>query len=434
LKKMQALRLLAIDGLDARIACYRNTTVRAAQFVAQAEHVARTLPRAAHSINLSENRYHFLLGWVAACLREQVTLLPSDRTDDVLSRLRREYPDHHSIDDELIGRLASQSAASVSTTIPPHWQLPADRIVAIAFTSGSTGRSTPHPKSWGSLFHNSRLAAASVLGGSHRALVSTVPPQHMYGLEASLLSALTAQSLLYDGRPFYPADVRRALEAMPAPRVLLSTPAHLKVLAASAVELPPLERVVCATAPLPVALARRIEAAWNTQLVEIYGCTEAGVMAHRRPAQSESWRTFDGGTMTTATGVAEYRAPHLDAPVPLQDVLDLRSATEFFLRGRTADMIKVAGKRASLQDLTRQILAVPGVLDAVMFQPDTDGRPAAVVVAPGLTATTILHELRRHLDGAFVPRPLIVVDELPHNPVGKLPREELLALLAKARS
>jgi acyl-coenzyme A synthetase/AMP-(fatty) acid ligase len=255
----------------------------------------------------------------------------------------------------------------------------------------------------------------------------------MYGLEASLLSALTAQSLLYDGKPFYPADVRRALEATSAPRVLVTTPTHLKALADAAVELPPIERVVSATAPLQAELARRIEAAWNTQLVEIYGCTEAGVMAHRRPAHSESWRTFAGGTMA-ATDVAEYHAPQLPAPVPLQDVLELRSSTEFFLRGRAEDMIKVAGKRASLQGLTRQILEVPGVEDAVMFLPDKDGRLAAAVVAPGLTAAAILHELRRHLDGAFVPRPLIIVEKLPRNSVGKMPREELLSLFAKARS
>ena len=120
--------------------------------------------------------------------------------------------------------------------------------------------------------------------------------------------------------------------------------------------------------------------------------------------------------------------------MPLQDILELRSPTEFFLRGRAADMIKVAGKRASLQELTRQILALPGVEDAVVFLPDTDARPAAAVVAPGLTAAAILRELRTRLDGVFVPRPLVIVDQLPRNSVGKLRREELLGLLAKARS
>jgi len=292
----------------------------------------------------------------------------------------------------------------------------------------------PHPKSWGSLFHNSRLAAAEVLGGTNRSLVSTVPAQHMYGLEASLLSTLTAESFPYDDKPFYPADVRRALASMPAPRVLVTTPAHLKVLAESAVELPTLDRVVSATAPLPVELARRIEIAWQTALVEIYGCTEAGVMAHRRPSQSESWRTFNGGRMSTSSGAAEYFAPQLQGPVPLQDVLELRSTTEFFLRGRNADMIKVAGKRASLQELTRQILEVPGVEDAVVFLPDPDARPAAAVVAPGLTADAILRELRAHLDGVFVPRPLMIVEKLPRNSMGKLPHDMLLRLIAQGRS
>jgi acyl-coenzyme A synthetase/AMP-(fatty) acid ligase len=426
---MQAIPVLAIDRLDAPVAYYEGATVDAARFVAQAEHVARALPRAAHVINLAENRYRFLIGWVSACLREQVTLLPPSRTDGVLARLRAAYPDNHTIDDASIARLLTAAPAPDSETIPEHWQLSAERVVAIAFTSGSTGESTAHPKTWGSLSHNSRLAAAEVLGGPRRSLVSTVPAQHMYGLEVSLLSALTAQSVLFDGKPFYPADVRRALECVPAPRVLVTTPAHLKVLADAAIELPPLDRVVSATAPLPRELALKMEAGWRTQVFEIYGCTEAGVVAHRRPAAAESWRTFAEGTIAARASGTEYSAPQHPGPIALQDVLELRTPTEFFLRGRAADMIKVAGKRTSLQELTRQILAVPGVEDAVVFLPDTDARPAAAVVAPGLTASQVLRELRMQMDGVFVPRPLVVVDELPRDSLGKLPREKLLTLM-----
>jgi len=431
---MKTLPLLVVDSLDAHIASYRNVPVAAREFVAQAEYVAQALPRAAHVINLSENRYHFLLGWVAACLRGQVTLLPSSRSDDVVGKLRHEHPDHHTIDDVSMASICSRKAFQPAESIPAGWQLPADHIVAIAFTSGSTGDPTSHPKTWGSLFQNSRLAASQVLGSGNRAVVSTVPPQHMYGLEASLLSALTAGSVLFDDRPFYPADVRHALEAMTAPRVLVTTPAHLKVLAEADVKLPPLGRVVSATAPLPVELALRIETEWNTQVMEIYGCTEAGVMAHRRPAQSETWRTFEGGMMSTNEGVTEYFAPQLAGPVPLHDDLDLQSATEFQLRSRSTDMIKVAGKRGSLLELTRQILAIAGVHDAAVFMPDNDARPAAAVVAPGLSAADILRELRARIDGVFVPRPLVIVDELPRNSVGKLPRETLLRLLAKSRT
>jgi acyl-coenzyme A synthetase/AMP-(fatty) acid ligase len=407
--------LLAGVAPDAPVVRYGDSTVRAAQFIAQAEQLARSLPRTAYVINLAENRHHFLLGWVAACLREQVTLLPAGQTEDVLTRLRRDYPDHHTLDDE--GML---------------WEVPAARVVAIAFTSGSTGDPQAHVKTWGSLFQNARLAATEVLGGMERSQVSTVPPQHMYGLEASTLGALTSGCFLYDRKPFFPADVRDALAAMPAPRVLVTAPAHLHVLADAALDLPALDRVVSATAPLGVELARRIETAWDTQVVEIYGCTEAGVMAHRRPTQTEYWHPFTGGTIENVAGAAEYRAPQLAGPVPLQDVVELRPDHTFFLRGRAGDMIKVAGKRASLQELTRQVLSVRGVEDAVVFLPDADARPAAAVVAPGIAAATILTELRTRLDGVFGPRPLVIVERLPRNSVGKLPHEALMRLLARS--
>ena len=58
----------------------------------------------------------------------------------------------------------------------------------------STIRGWPRPRCWAD-----RIAA----------LVSTVPPQHMYGLEASLLSALTAPAApCTTASPFFPADVR----------------------------------------------------------------------------------------------------------------------------------------------------------------------------------------------------------------------------------
>lgn len=429
---MQALPLLAIDALDARIAYYDDAPVSAGQFAAHAQHLAQTLPPAAYAINLAGNRYRFLLGCVAAWRRGQVTLLPSSQATGAIAELQRDYPDHHVIDDDFVAQHLSQSSAPVVGA--GDWRLPADRVVAIAFTSGTTGQPQAHPKTWGSLFYNSRFAAEEVLGGTGLSVVATVPPQHMYGLEASLIGALSAGCCLHDGRPFFPADVRDALLRMPAPRTLVTTPAHLKVLAESNVELPALHRVVSATAPLSVELARRIETRWHTQVFEIYGCTEAGVMAHRRTTATDRWRTLRGGTIVQLNGDAEYRAPQLAQATPLQDVIDLQSDSEFLLRGRAGDMIKVAGKRASLQELTRQVLSVPGVVDAVVFVPETDARPVALVVAPGLQAVDVLDFLRQRIEPVFVPRPLLLVDRLPRNDVGKLPREALLQLLAQVRA
>jgi acyl-coenzyme A synthetase/AMP-(fatty) acid ligase len=50
------------------------------------------------------------------------------------------------------------------------------------------------------------------------------------------------------------------------------------------------------------------------------------------------------------------------------------------------------------------------------------------VVAPGLAAPALLAALRERIDAIFIPRPLVLVEALPRNSTGKLPREALQAL------
>lgn len=424
---MPTLPLLSNLELETVISMHGGARVTTARFVAQVQTLARRLPETRHLVNLAENRYHFLLGWVAACLRGQVMLLPSNQDAVTLEELRGEFPDSHVFDDT--AALAMLGDAFGDANALPDWTLPVDRVVAIVFTSGSTGRPEAHPKTWGSLFHNSRIAARDVLGGMARNVVATVPSQHMYGLEASLLVSLTAGCCSFAGKPFFPADVRAALAAMPEPRTLVTTPAHLRVLVAAGLDLPAVQRVVSATAPLLADLAQQAEQRWHTEVFEIYGCTEAGVMAHRRTTQSQRWRTLGGGVVVSAHGATEYRAPQLPNVVPLPDVIDSHGDTEFTLLGRASDMIKVAGRRSSLQELTRKLLSVPGIEDGAVFVPDGEERPAAVAVAPGLTAAQVLAALRQIMEPVFVPRPLLLVEKLPRNELGKLPREALLRTL-----
>ena len=98
-------------------------------------------------------------------------------------------------------------------------------------------------------------------------------------------------------------------------------------------------------------------------------------------------------------------------------------------------MIEIAGKRASLADLTRRLLAIDGVRDGVICQsatPDAQGvrRISALVVADAaLDDATLLDALRQAVDPVFLPRRLRRVDALPRNETGKLPRAALDALV-----
>jgi acyl-coenzyme A synthetase/AMP-(fatty) acid ligase len=114
--------------------------------------------------------------------------------------------------------------------------------------------------------------------------------------------------------------------------------------------------------------------------------------------------------------------------------VELLDDGRFRLRGRNTDLLEIAGKRASLGDLTHKLLAVPGVRDGVVVQlDDTDTmgvrRIAALAVAPGMSAASVFEVLRAGIDPVFLPRPLKCVDALPRSETGKLPRAALLEML-----
>jgi len=433
---MSTLPLFSAASPHAPVVATRGRYVAAGEFAAAVQWLGEQLSAARYVVNLCENRYYFLVGFAAACLGERLTLLPPNQANATLQDLSEQYPEQLVLNDSIVEQWLRAAPSGMSAALPG-WNIAADRVVALTFTSGSTGKPQSHPKTWRTLSRNAQLAAAEVLGGAGSQIVATVPAQHVYGLETSVITALVARCAVFDGKPFFPVDVRAALAALHEPRTLVTTPTHLRAMLEANVMLPKLQRIVSATAPLSVELARAAEETWRTTVHEIYGCTEAGIMATRRTVEEKPWRTFTDGCMTLRSEAAEYSAPQLPEAISLQDVIESLSPTEFYLRGRAADMIKVAGKRASLQALTQHLLNIEGVRDAAIFLPDAQDdrelRPAALAVAPNRSARDILVALSERIDAVFLPRPLILVDELPRNTVGKLPQAALLEILDRHR-
>lgn len=291
-----------------------------------------------------------------------------------------------------------------------------------------------HEKSWRSMTASVAAEAAGLEIQAHSgfALLGTVPPQHMYGLESTVLIAMQNGLALHSGRPFYPGDVVACLRALPRPRMLVTTPVHLRALLEDGQALPPLDRIVCATAPLAPQLAVQAEARFAGPLFEIYGCTEAGQVASRRPVASPRWRTFKDIRLRQDDAGTWAAGGPVEVEVLLHDVIELCDAQTFLLYGRTADLINIAGKRTSLAHLNHQLNSIEGVRDGVFFMPDDDPhgvtRLMAFAVAPGLTVRTVTNALRQRIDAAFIPRPLRLVDALPRNATGKLTRDALIRL------
>jgi acyl-coenzyme A synthetase/AMP-(fatty) acid ligase len=291
----------------------------------------------------------------------------------------------------------------------------------------------PYKKTWGLLarcIQNGAPRLGLADGRSH-ALIGTVPGQHMYGFESTVLLALLSGNALSAERPFYPADVAAAVQGVPRPRVLVTTPIHLRTLLASEIEFPPVDLVISATAPLSRDLAREVEEKYRVPLLEIYGSTETGQIAMRRTAAAAPWRLWPGVRLNTANGQVFAQGGHVEQLTPMCDVIEITGADEFLLHGRTADLVNVAGKRSSFGYLNAQLNAIPGVIDGAFFlREEAAGstgvtRLGAVVVAPGLSAAALTEQLRQLIDPVFLPRPLLIVEQLPRNATGKLPQQAL---------
>ncbi len=453
-----ALQPLACGDGARTIAFDANGPIALDTFLAHVRGFAAQLPEVGHAINLCEDRYRFLVAFCAVALRGQITLLPPSRTRAAIDEVRALHPGSYCIGD---GEHCGCAHAELAP-LPHYVQMPdvlpcrdgarpqveAAAVAVVGFTSGSTGTPKPNSKTWHSFRTSSaqNLAALAGLWSPQDAtlhVVATVPPQHMYGVEMSVLLPLLGNVAVHGRRPFFPQDVAQTLAEAPAPRLLVTTPVHLRALVESGIALPPLQGIVTSTAPLPQALAAMAEARFGCEVREVFGSTETCVIARRRTAIEAAWTPLPGVWLAPQPDGTLVHAAHLAQPVLLADLLefvdnDRDGAGRFLLRGRQSDLLEIAGKRASLGDLTRRLLAIDGVRDGVMFQlDDADGngvhRIAALVVAPGVADADILAALRGSIDPVFLPRRLQRVDALPRNDAGKLPRAALLRLLQGSR-
>lgn len=433
--------LLHGTDLEAPIAWRAGAPITRRRYLADVQALAGRLPADGAMLNLSGDRYRFAVGLGAAMLRGQPNLMPPNHQRETVARLRSLFPQAYALVDTDAAevdlpqiRYGDASADHTTVQAPA---LPRTQLAAHVLTSGSTGQPVPHPKLWGPLVDCTVAGAQRLAEHLGRpdlhglSLVATVPPQHMYGFESTVLIALLGGAAFDAERPFYPADIAAALARLPQPRMLVTTPFHLRMLLEAGIDLPAVDLVLSATAPLSPQLAARAEAAMRGQLVEIYGCTEAGQVATRRTTDGPEWRTYDGLALSGDGEHTQVQGGHVVVPTPLADILEVLAPERFRLLGRSNDLINIAGKRNSLAHLNFHLNSTPGVADGAFWLPadEVDGavaRLVAFVVAPGLPPAAlqaaVLAGLRPRVDPVFLPRRVVAVPALPREPAtGKLP-------------
>ena len=405
----------------------------ASEFCGAVHALSRELPRAPFAINRCEDPARFLLGTAAVLAAGQTLILPPARGSAAHAELRARYPNAYVLADGPLDD-AGEVRVVPDCLAPPRalrWPPPsigAAHTAAILFTSGSTGAPQPHAKSW-SAFVRGAGTFVEAFGPIAReaVIVGTVAPQHMFGFESTVMAPWRSGVPVCAARPLYPADLGALADALTAQRRrmwLMTTPLHLRAFHGALRPPPRIERIIASTMPLAIDLAGSVERDWSVPVHEIYGCTEGGMLAVRRPAQEA--RFACAGRITCALdddGAAIFQGGQLDAPLRVGDRFVRHHDASHLLElvGRSRDLVKIAGKRSTLSALGAALQSIPGVLDGAFILPDTDAaRVGAVVVAPAHDAVSLRRALAQRIDRAFLPRPLAFAAALPRDAQGKL--------------
>lgn len=314
------------------------------------------------------------------------------------------------------------------------------------FTSGSSGEPQCIEKHAAQLF-NEVATLESTFGDAmgDALVVSSVSHQHIYGFLFRLLWPLVS------GRPFATDNLTysEAISTYAAPRMVwVSSPTHLTRLPPTLIE-PRVAVIFSSGAPLPGDASQAAAVAFDADVIEVFGSTETGGIGWRCQHRGEQhWRLFPGLTIETDDeDILSLRSPHLpnDQWHTCADRIRLE-AQGFLLLGRADRIVKVEGKRVSLEQLEALLMACAEIDDVRIEPIRRRGRVAerdelmvlAVLSSSGMRARdaqrkVLIAQLKSKL-GEMLERPLLprrwrFVERLPRNSQGKLEKNQLQQLV-----
>jgi len=321
------------------------------------------------------------------------------------------------------------------------------------YTSGSTGNRKGVPKTLANI--EEELAVLEKVFGSRLgdcAVLSTVSHQHIYGILFRLLWPLCS------GRPFI-SETPLLWGELPAgdmrlPAVcLVSSPAHLNRVCAPGAEINPpagCRAVFSSGAPLAADAALFIRRRWKLPVFEVFGSTETGGVGWRvqsGPEASALWRPLGGVKVSTLPGGRlRVASPFVSLPLSggwraMGDIGQVFPDGRFAATGRVDRIVKIAGKRLSLNDMEQRLQGHPWV-DKAVLAVIADNAAARSFIGALIVLTKrgkedlkvrgrlkvskeFRNALATHFDGVMLPRYFRYADSIPLNSQGKISRADI---------
>ncbi len=315
------------------------------------------------------------------------------------------------------------------------------QVALIMLTSGSSGAPKAVYKTFDQI--NAELKMLEEHWGTslkNTITIATVSHNHMYGLPFLLLWPLTT------GRAFFNQDLIY-LEQLHSVRqfdiTLISSPTHLENVPETLDLQKSIRMVFSAGAPLSDSAARSSREKMGAVVMEIFGSTETGAIAYRDQAVAAYWRTLNGISVQNSEGKLSVNSPAAvkDNWYVTDDLCEIYQDNQFSLLGRSDKIIKVGGKRISINTIELRLNDHPWVVKVRVLQLNKHkNRMGAVIqltsngnarlVDQGKLAISreLISLLKNDIERVAWPRYWRFVSKFPVNQQGKTTNQELEVL------
>jgi len=349
-----------------------------------------------------------------------------------------------------------------------------DDIALILFTSGTTARPKLVPLTQTNLMASARNIAATLQLTPNDRCLNIMPLFHIHGLVGGLLASLVNGGSVVCPPGFLAAKFYDWLKEFQPTWYTAAPTMHQAVLAqakncAEIIQKYPLRFIRSSSAPLPRKVMEDLETVFQAPVIEAYGMTEAanqitsnplppGVRksgSTGKPAGPEVAILDEAGDLQPAGVIGEvvirganvmrgYASSDGDSNLAFTDGW-FRTGDQgyldgdgyLFLTARIKELINRGGTKISPREIEEVLMAHPAVEQAVGFpvMHPTLGEDvvAAVVLRPAaMVEPEELKELvATKLADFKVPRAVVIVDEIPKSPTGKIQRGALAKKFAR---
>ena len=262
----------------------------------------------------------------------------------------------------------------------------------------------------------------------------SVPHYHSYGFVFDFLVPYILELKFLDNRINYLETLNNFEEYKEI--TFITNPAFLKRIDKSSLKIKSKWYIFSSTGALDKETSDLCIETFNTDAIEIYGSTEGGGMAYRKKSEKDLWtrlkivklKVNENGSLFCSSG---YTGEGLW--VHVGDVVDMKNENEFELLGREDSIVKIEGKRISVQQIDRQILQDKNFIDSYTIYCKSDKREyaASFIVLKDANANKdnmrkyIKDYLRGYFEKIVIPKKIYFIERIPRNELGKIERKKL---------